>query len=289
MPKLKRTAERFSASTLVASELTKPHLVPRKSLGQNFLVDRRVQEKIAAALSLKKSDVVVEIGAGRGELTRFLAEQAGAVYAVEIDRRLLPALQSLTKERATVEIIPGDILTVNPREITGDRAVKVAGNIPYHLTSPIIDWLIAQKRRIELAVLLLQREVARRITGKPETKDWGPLAIAVTCHFHAKKLFDVKPGSFYPPPRVMSSLVEFFTRTEPKVPARIEEKLLEIVRRAFAHRRKTAINSLILSGGYSAEELVPAFREVNLSPKARGEEITFDQFVRLTEALQKLR
>jgi 16S rRNA (adenine1518-N6/adenine1519-N6)-dimethyltransferase len=273
----------------VATELTKPRLVPRKSLGQNFLVDRRVQEKIAATLELKKSDAVLEIGTGRGELTRLLAAQAGAVYAVEIDRRLVAHLRSVAHEQPNIQIIAGDILTLNLQKTIGDTVVKVAGNIPYHLTSPIIDWLIAEQPQIELAVLLLQREVARRITGKPETKDWGPLAIAVTCHFHAKKLFDVKPGSFYPPPRVMSSLVLLFPRSEPKVSARNEEKLLKIVRRAFAHRRKTAINSLILSGGYSAEELVPAFREVNLSPKARGEEITFDQFVRLTEALQKLR
>ncbi len=249
------------------------------------MVDRRVQAKIAASLALKKSDAVLEIGAGRGELTRALAEQAGTVYAVEIDRRLLPRLHSLAEERANVRIIPGDVLTVNLDETLGNRVVKVAGNIPYHLTSPVIDWFIEQKDRIAQAVLLLQKEVAYRVTGKPKTKDWGPLAIAVACHFQARKLFDVKPGSFFPPPKVTSSLVEFLPLIEPRAPATIEKKFLEIVRWAFAHRRKMAANSLALSGRYSLGILMQAFQEANLSLKARAEEITFDQFVRLTEVL----
>lgn len=262
-------------------------IYPKKSLGQNFLIDPRVLARIADALTITRDDWIIEIGAGRGELTRFLLRQNVRVLAIEIDPRFQPALKKLQTAFDSLEIIESDILELQLSDFKFARPIKIAGNIPYHLTSPIISWLIDQKEWIDSAVLLMQKEVARRVTAVSDNKDWCPIAIQVGIHFDAQKLFDVRPGSFYPRPKITSSLVRLQRLENPRIARERETGFMQIVHQAFAHRRKTALNSLRLSHQYHLADIHKAFKQLRLPLTIRAEQISFSQFVQLAECLPK--
>lgn len=259
--------------------------MPRKSLGQNFLINKTIQRKIVSFLDLTPSDFVLEIGAGKGALTVFLAESGVRLWAVEVDRKLLPELQTRLAPYVSVKIVSQEIQVVRLVDLEPSGKFKIAGNIPYHLTSPILDWLVAQKAKVERAVIMIQREVARRFVAGPNTAEYSPLTFFVRFHFEVEKLLDVGPGNFYPRPKVNSTVVKLVPRSQIPWGVKNADKFFQVVKKALRHRRKTLLNSLIMEKLESPEKLENIFEELELPPKARPEDLDFEDFARLANRL----
>ncbi|MCI0406048.1 MAG: 16S rRNA (adenine(1518)-N(6)/adenine(1519)-N(6))-dimethyltransferase RsmA, partial [candidate division Zixibacteria bacterium] len=257
--------------------------MPRKSLGQNFLINKTIQKKIVSFLDLSLSDLVLEIGAGKGAMTVHLAERGAKLWAVEVDKKILPELETKLVSFPNVRILPQEIQRVRLADLEPVGAFKIIGNIPYHLTSPILDWLVAQKERVERAVIMIQREVARRALAGPKTSEYSPLTFFVRFHFEVRKLLDVGPGNFYPKPKVNSTVVKLSPHPQTPWGVQNAEKFFEVVKRAFLHRRKMLINSLAMEKVASADELENIFDELKIPVKARPEDLGFEDFARLAK------
>jgi 16S rRNA (adenine1518-N6/adenine1519-N6)-dimethyltransferase len=219
-------------------------IAPKKSLGQNFLHDQNIARKIAAALDINENDVVIEIGPGTGNLTRFLLEYDAPVYAVEIDKRAIAVLEDEFSDE-NLNIIHKDILDFDLKDFAESekRNIKIVGNLPYYISSQILFYIFENAELVEKAIFMLQKEVARRICSKPRTKDYGILTVATELSSSPGILFDVSPKCFYPEPKVWSSIIEF-DLSEQIVSRDKYKKTMELVRTAFNQRRKTMKNSL---------------------------------------------
>lgn len=253
---------------------------PKRSLGQNFLIHREAASRIAQSLGLSSADVVVEIGPGGGILTRELLKYGAQVIGVEIDSRLCKILrENLKSERLLVFCEDFLRFDLSPWE----GGLKVVGNIPYHLTSPIMEKLIEEKGRIGLIVLTLQREVARRICSPPGRKDFGSLSVISQLHFHPNKLFDLPPSSFRPRPKVEATVLRLNVREELAVPIPDEQFFRKVVKGAFGKRRKTIKNALkgFLPQGMEDE----IFSRAQIDPSLRGEVLSLADFSRLSTVL----
>ena len=237
------------ASPADVSALLRQHgLRPKKRLGQNFLVDRNTLEKIAAAAELGPADRVLEIGPGLGALTRTLAERAGRVAAVEVDASLLPILAETLDGLDNVELVHADFLQLPlPSFLTqhlGDAGIKVVANIPYYITSPIVEQLLAVAERLERVILLVQREVAERLTARPGTPEYGSFTLFVRYYAEVEVLGRVSRHVFLPPPNVDSAIVRLRLRPEPAVRVTRPERLFDVIHAAFQQRRKILLNAL---------------------------------------------
>lgn len=262
---------------------------PKKSLSQNFLVNDKAAARIAEALGLKKDDTVLEIGAGQGALTRHFLDRAGAVYAVEIDKRLCSELRKRFGSKRNLNIINKDILKVNLEELIGPgNSCKVVGNLPYQITSPVLSLVLQKRKFIVLCVLTVQKEVALRICASPGEKDWSPLSIAVQLYSDVDVLFHLKPTSFFPPPRVESSVIKMVLLSEPKVNVPDEEFFFRVVRSAFGQRRKTLLNSLAANLSLPKGGIEVILRKVELDPQRRAETLGLDEFAALSSAMMKI-
>ena len=219
-------------------------LRPSKGLGQNFIANPAVLEKIVAAAELSASDVVMEIGAGLGTMTRLLARDAGRVAAVELDRRLIPVLQSELAGLDNVTLTQGDILELDPVALVGgpDIEYKVVANLPYYITSAVLRHLLEGAFKPRRMVLTVQREVAERIVAKPGRMSL--LAVSVQFYGRPKLLFRIKPGSFYPVPRVQSAVLRVDVPPMPIVSVEDEGVFFRVVRAGFSQRRKQLRNTL---------------------------------------------
>lgn len=272
--------------------LAKYNMSAKKKFGQNFLIDSHVLEGIVEAAGVTDDDLVLEIGPGIGSLTQYLAEAAGKVVAVEIDKTLLPVLADTLSEYDNVTVINQDILKVDLDEIVsenGGRPVKVVANLPYYITTPIIMKLFESRARIESITVMVQKEVADRMAAGPGGKDYGSLSLAVGYYAKAVTVMDVPPSSFIPQPGVGSAVVNLSRYTEPRVKVQDEKRLFEIVRTAFNQRRKTLSNSLSNnpSLGVSRQEVADALLKMGVDEKARGEVLTLEQFAELSDILQR--
>ncbi|MBE5828783.1 MAG: 16S rRNA (adenine(1518)-N(6)/adenine(1519)-N(6))-dimethyltransferase RsmA [Butyrivibrio sp.] len=272
--------------------LAKYNMSAKKKFGQNFLIDSHVLEGIVEAAGVSKDDLVLEIGPGIGSLTQYLAEAAGKVIAVEIDKTLLPVLADTLSEYDNVTVINEDILKVNLDDIVaenGGRPIKVVANLPYYITTPIIMKLFESRARIESITVMVQKEVADRMAAGPGGKDYGSLSLAVGYYAKAVTVMDVPPSSFIPQPNVGSAVVNLSRYAEPRVSVQDEKRLFEIVRTAFNQRRKTLSNSLSNnpSLGVSRQEVVDALVKMGVDEKARGEILTLEQFAELSDILQR--
>lgn len=263
--------------------MSSPHR-PRKSLGQCFLTDSRLADKIVALARVTRDDHVVEIGPGRGILTRRLAAQAGAVTAIELDARWHDVLRDEFETAPHVRVEHGDALTY-PFEGVAPR-FKVVANLPYNVATPILFRLLALGNRISLMVLMLQREVADRVAAKPGTKAYGALSVAVANAADVRKGFAVAPGSFTPRPAVDSAVVTIQPRESPAVAVRDPALLTRVVRAAFAHRRKTLANAL-KDEGFNASATAVALHETGIEAARRGETLSLVEFGRLADALDR--
>jgi 16S rRNA (adenine1518-N6/adenine1519-N6)-dimethyltransferase len=272
--------------------LKKFSLKPVKSLGQNFVTDPWVLEKMTEAAGLDNEDIVLEIGPGTGSLTAGLAEKAGGVVAVEIDRRLIPVLHEKMKEYPNVHIINADILKLDIGNILtpylGEgRRLKVVANLPYYITTPVIMKLLEERIGAKTMVFMVQKEVAGRMKAKPGGKDYGALSIAIQYYSEPSVIFDVPPHCFIPRPDVYSSVIKLEMLDRPRVEVRDEALFFRLVKAAFAQRRKTLANALINAGyfGLDREQTSIMLSELGIGEKQRGETLTIGQFAQLANYL----
>lgn len=253
----------------------------RKSLGQHFLNDKRILQRIVDAAELTGAETVVEIGPGRGSLTELLLPAAKRLVLIEYDRKLAELLRVKYASSPSVTVIEADVLTVNLGEVAGGPFILV-GNVPYYITTPILFHALAPPRP-ERAVYLVQREVADRIVAAPGSDDYGALSVNVQGFAHAKKLFRVLPGSFDPPPKVESAVVRIEPRLDPVVPAADEVRFRRFVQDAFGMRRKQmrrVLRSLLNLDATAAEAMLST---AGVDPTARPETLSPEIFARLVQ------
>lgn len=254
----------------------------RKSLGQHFLTDRAVLERIADAVSLTGKETLIEIGPGRGALTDLLVERAGRLIAIEYDRALAARLRERYAGRSTVEIVQADVLTVNFGELAGGT-YRLIGNVPYYITTPII-FQALERPRPDLAVYLVQREVAERLVSPPGGGDYGALTVNVGAVADAEILFKVPAGAFRPPPKVESAVVRITPKASPLVAEADETKFRAFVQSIFTMRRKQMQRILRSILALSPEDADRRLSGLGIEPTARPETLTIEQFARLFQA-----
>jgi 16S rRNA (adenine1518-N6/adenine1519-N6)-dimethyltransferase len=264
-------------------------LRPKKTLGQHFLVHPHQARRIVTALELKGDETVVEIGAGLGALTVFLAKEARRLVALELDPSLVRFLrEEVFSETPGVEVRCQDVLRFDfpglSREVGGP--VVVAGNLPYQITSPLLFKLMAERQALSRAVLMMQQEVGARLLAAPGSKDYGVLSVLLRYHFSLRRLFSLGPANFFPPPQV-DSLVLGLTPAAFSPQARDPALLARVVKAAFGQRRKTLNNTLTAGAalGLSPIEVRRAFGELGLDPSRRGETLSLPEFVALANKL----
>lgn len=272
--------------------LKKYDLMPRKKFGQNFLIDGHVIEKIIDAAGVTEDDCVLEIGPGIGTMTRHLCARARKVIAIEIDRDLVKILkEDILKDCTNLTIINEDVLKVDIEELVrtenGGRPVKVVANLPYYITTPIIMGLFEKHVPMESMTLMVQKEVAQRMCAKPGTKDYGALTVAVSYYSECYLAANVPMNCFMPRPDVMSAVVRLTVLPQAPVTVKDRGKMFAIVKAAFGQRRKTLQNALMNAQGISCtkEDVANALESMGLSPLARGEVLSLEQFARISELL----
>lgn len=257
-----------------------------KALGQNFLVNPSVCPKMAQACGADETTGVIEIGAGIGVLTKELAKRAKKVVSVELDTRLLPVLDETLAEFDNVEIVNADIMKLDLQKLIEEKfsgmKVVVCANLPYYITSPVITMLLESKIPIESVTVMIQKEVADRLTAPVGSRDSGAVTVCVNYFSTPEKLFDVKRGSFMPMPKVDSAVIRLDIRKEPAVPVDDEKKFFRLVKAAFSMRRKTALNSISAGLGVPKPTVEQALLHAGLELTVRAENLTLDDFANLS-------
>lgn len=273
----------------VVRELISRHgLRIKKSLGQNFLIDGNIIKKIIAAVGPGSGDTVVEIGPGLGALTRALAAGAGQVLAVEIDRNLLPVLEETMAGANNVRIVHSDALKTDfdslVKSCTGAAKYKVAANLPYYITTPLIMHLLEKHSSVSRIVVMVQEEVARRLTAGPGTPEYGALTVAANFYARTEMVFRVPRTVFIPRPEVDSAVVKMEVRNLPAVAVKDKEVFFTLVRSAFQQRRKTLLNAVGGAGKQLSRAMwTGVFHEADIDPGRRGETLDLNEFARLAD------
>ena len=259
------------------------HLRASKKLGQNFLIDAAVVRGIVEAAELQEGERVLEIGPGIGTLTQGLAESGAQVTAVELDKKLPAVLAETLKGYENVRIVQGDILKTDIRELMGDAPFKVAANLPYYITTPILMALLEQRLPIRKIVTMVQKEVAERMIAPPGSKTYGALSVAVQYYTAPEIVLDVPPKSFIPAPEVDSVVIACKVRGEPPVTVRDEKLFFRVVKAAFGQRRKTLSNAL-KGAGFLKDEVQGALEQAGIEAARRGETLSLEEFAQLADA-----
>mgnify|MGYP005814081683 CR=1 FL=1 len=269
--------------------LQKYDFVFQKKFGQNFLIDPHVLDKIVAAADVTKDDFVLEIGPGIGTMTQYLASAAREVFAVEIDRALIPILEDTLQDYPNVTILNEDILKVDIRKLAEEhnsgRPIKVVANLPYYITTPIIMGLFEGEVPIDSITVMVQKEVADRMQVGPGTKDYGALSLAVQYYAQPYIVANVPPNCFMPRPKVGSAVIRLTRHEKPPVETRDVKLMFRIIRASFNQRRKTLANGLSNSPelSFSKQEIQKAIERSGLPGGIRGEALTLEDFARLTD------
>jgi 16S rRNA (adenine1518-N6/adenine1519-N6)-dimethyltransferase len=269
----------------LSSLLRRFALTPKKSLGQNFLIDESALSKVTRAAELTAQDTVLEIGPGLGSLTRHLAEAARRVVAVELDRSLLPALRYVLEGYDNVEIVPGDILDVSFANYQLPPLYKVVANIPYYITSAVIRHLLEAEVRPARMVFTVQREVAERMCAGPGAMN----LLAVSAQFYAapRTVARIPAGAFYPRPEVESAIVRLEVRDQPAVPVSDVAEFFRVVKAGFGQKRKQLRNSLAAGLGMEAARVDALLAQAGIDPKRRAETLTLVEWGVITETLKR--
>ncbi|MEC1697645.1 16S rRNA (adenine(1518)-N(6)/adenine(1519)-N(6))-dimethyltransferase RsmA [Schinkia azotoformans] len=264
----------------------------KKSLGQNFLIDLNILNRIVDFAELTENSGAIEIGPGIGALTEQLAKRAKKVVAFEIDQRLLPILNETLEPYPHVKVIHEDVLKANVKEVISEefeegQDLMVVANLPYYVTTPIIMKLLTDQLPIRGIVCMLQKEVADRIAAAPGTKDYGSLSIAIQYYTEAKTVMIVPKTVFIPQPNVDSAVIRLTKRPEPAVKVTDEEFFFTVVRASFAQRRKTIFNNLSSHFAQTIEKknIEKALHAAGIDPKRRGETLSIEEFGRLSDEL----
>jgi 16S rRNA (adenine1518-N6/adenine1519-N6)-dimethyltransferase len=258
-------------------------LQPSKSLGQHFLTDDAVLERIVAAAEVNRSDIVLEIGAGLGHLTAHLAEAAREVVAVEVDDRLAAPFRETVAGHANVRLVIGDILELDPAMLLGGQPYKVVANLPYAITSAVLRHLLEASVPPQRMVVTVQREVAERIVARGGRMSL--LAVSVQFYGQPRLLFRLKPGLFFPPPEVESAVIRI--DRHPSLPVEVSDasKFFRVVRAGFSQPRKQLRNSLAAGLGLEPEAVVAALERAGIEPRQRAERLTLADWSRLASVL----
>jgi 16S rRNA (adenine1518-N6/adenine1519-N6)-dimethyltransferase len=268
----------------------------KKSLGQNFLIEPNILSRIVDHADVTNKTGVIEIGPGIGALTEQLARRAKKVVAFEIDQRLLPILNETLAPYPNVSIIHQDVLEADLKGAVNEyfsdcEEIMVVANLPYYVTTPIIMKLLEDQLPLKGIVVMLQKEVADRISAKPSTKEYGSLSIAVQYYTDAKTVMTVPKTVFVPQPNVDSAIIRLLVRDNPIVKLENESFFFKIVRASFAQRRKTLLNNLVhfLPNGKELKPVIEeTLSEVNIDGKRRGESLSIEEFAKLSDALDKV-
>ena len=267
----------------------------QKKFGQNFLIDTHVLEKIISAAGITKNDCVLEIGPGIGTMTQYLAENAGHVVAVEIDRNLIPILKETLADYDNVTVINEDILRVDIKaldeEYNGGKPIKVVANLPYYITTPIIMGLFESGVPIDNITVMVQKEVADRMKEGPGSKDYGALSLAVQYYAEPEIVANVPPNCFIPRPNVGSAVIRLTRHKEMPVEVKDPALMFKIIRASFNQRRKTLQNGLGNAPElpYTKEQIAAAIAEMGLTPTIRGEALSLAQFAQLSDILGEMK
>lgn len=269
----------------LAAILKANNIWPNKTLGQNFLVDENMKEKIINHCHFAASDTVVEIGPGLGVLTVDIARRAKNVIAIEKDKRLCALLEQQTESCKNIHIMHADILTVDIRKMFKNKKITVVGNLPYSITSPIITHLINNKSVINTVLVTVQREVGKRFTAHPGSKDYGSLSVYVQFFTKPRQLFVIKKGVFHPVPAVDSAFMRLDILETPSMPVKSERLFFTVTRKAFTQRRKTILNALAGTGAFQKSKLEALFNRISLDPMKRPDQLSLHDFAAIANAL----
>lgn len=270
------------------SALQEADFKPRKRLGQNFLIHKNVIESILRLVALSTHDEVLEIGPGLGFLTRRLLEKGAKVWAVEVDPFLIRHLkQSPLSSNPALHLIHGDILKVPLADILPQQRIKVVGNLPYSISTPVLFRLFEWRQHFSLLVLMVQREVAERIASGPGKKTYGTLSVWCQIHGRVVDKISVSPEAFFPRPKVRSTILKVELYAEPRLGLAETALLHGLVRAAFGQRRKTLVNALTGLFRQSRSESEALLRGAAIDPLRRGETLSVEEFIRLTQALKR--
>ena len=258
----------------------------KKSLGQNFISDPQIIEDIVSASGAGPSDTVVEIGPGKGALTCALAERAGRVIAVELDSSVIPLLKGNLAGAENVEVVNEDILKFDWSRVSSSASLRIIGNLPYYITTPILLGILEKNVPAESITVMVQKEVADRIVAKPGGRDYGVLSVSLQYYADCEKVLDVPAEYFDPRPKVDSAVVHMVLKKERLFAAGSEEekKFFEVVKAAFSQRRKTLLNAL--AGKYEKQRVSAALEAAGIESSRRPETLTTEEFRALTEALE---
>ena len=263
----------------------------QKKFGQNFLIDTHVLDKIIQSANITKDDMVLEIGPGIGTMTQYLAQAAGKVIAVEIDKNLIPILEDTLSGYDNVRVINEDVLKLDLKKLADEenngKPVKVVANLPYYITTPIIMGLFENEVPVESITVMVQKEVAMRMQAGPGTKDYGALSLAVQYYCEPYIAANVPPNCFMPRPKVGSTVIRLTRYSEPPVTTENEQLMFRLIRASFNQRRKTLANGLNNAPDlhYTKEQIAQAIEQLGVSASIRGEALTLQQFAKLADIL----
>lgn len=261
-----------------------------KSLGQNFLTDKNIIDRIIEGSGIGPEDLVIEIGPGIGVITREAAKAAKKVIAIEIDTDLLPILQYTLEDLDNVEIVNQDILKTDLRELIEKEdftgKVRIIGNLPYYITTPIIMKLLEEDIGAESITVMIQKEVADRLKAAPGKKECGAISLMVQYFAEVNEIVRVPKTVFIPQPKVDSTVLRLDVRHEKPIEAEDEEYLFKVIKAGFAQRRKTIANSLSVLGDASREEILNALKTAGIDPVRRGETLDLREYAELAKALK---
>ncbi|MFA5523191.1 MAG: 16S rRNA (adenine(1518)-N(6)/adenine(1519)-N(6))-dimethyltransferase RsmA [Tissierellales bacterium] len=260
-----------------------------KSLGQNFLIDGNIIDRIVEGANIKDEDGIIEIGPGIGTLTQKLCESAEKVVAIELDNNLLPILEETLGDYSNLEVVHGDVLKVDINKIIEEklegRKVKVVANLPYYITTPIIMKLLEENLKIDKIVVMVQKEVALRMKATPGNKDYGALSIAVQYYSKPEIIVDVPKNVFMPRPNVDSAVIMLSVYPEPIIRVKDEKLFFRVVKAAFGKRRKTLLNALDSGIELKKEEIGLILEKSGIDPIRRGETLSITEFARIADEI----
>ncbi|WP_314049818.1 16S rRNA (adenine(1518)-N(6)/adenine(1519)-N(6))-dimethyltransferase RsmA [Peptostreptococcus stomatis] len=260
-----------------------------KSLGQNFLIDDNIVDKIVAGAGIGPGDKIIEVGPGIGTLTREMASRAQNLMAVEIDKNLIPILEDTLEDYDNVKIVNEDIIKADIRglidENLGGGPVKLVANLPYYITTPIIMRFLEENINVTDIVVMVQKEVAERMNAQPGGKDFGALSVAVQYYCDTEIVAKVPRHLFVPQPNVDSIVIALRVRPERKYKVDDEDLYFKVVKAAFGQRRKTLLNSISSMGNLSKDQVKEALEEAGIDPKRRGETLSLDEFAILSNVI----
>ncbi|MCP4705012.1 MAG: ribosomal RNA small subunit methyltransferase A [candidate division Zixibacteria bacterium] len=262
-----------------------PGRFPKKRFSQVFLADKKYVKRIIDKLEITSDDTIIEIGSGRGTLTELIAKTGARLYSFEIDRDLIDVLEKKFAPYENVTIINQNFLETDPKKYF-DGKFKLIGNIPYDITSPLLDWMIQYQDLISLGVLTTQKELAQRISSSSGSKNWAPISIFCQCAFDVQLVFDIPPKAFYPPPKIYSSTMVFKPeKSDGDYQIKDRAFFEKIVRQSFLHRRKQLVNNLSKLPEIEKDRIEKILEELNLKRNCRAEQIDINSFIRLSELL----